>query len=125
MNAFDPSQDPTALWDEHVAAWASLNAAGIDIEPASSDPGDVARAADVASHARSSQVIARLAPLCPFPVDVYPSATCTMDHVIAQCGSCCPLQYFLYSSLRDDHFPGISPGGLSTENYQARPFTQV
>ena len=45
----------TVLWAEHTAAWAVLNAAGIDVEPASADPGDVARAADVASHARSSQ----------------------------------------------------------------------
>lgn len=44
------------LWTEHTDAWATLNAAGIDVEPSSTDPGDVARAADVASHARSSQV---------------------------------------------------------------------
>ena len=32
------------------------------------------------------------------------------------------LQYFLFSSLRDDHFPGISPGGIATENYQGAVF---
>lgn len=74
-----------ALWGEHVAAWAELNVAGIDVTPATADPGDVARAADVQSHARSSQ-------------------------------------YFLFSSLRDDHFPGISPGGLASQNYQGAVF---
>jgi trehalose/maltose hydrolase-like predicted phosphorylase len=79
------AESPTALWSDHAAAWAALNAAGIIVEPASADPSDVARAADIASHARSSR-------------------------------------YFLFSSLRDDHFPGISPGGLSTENYQGAVF---
>ena len=74
-----------ALWKEHADAWAALNAARIDVVPASSDPGEIARADDIASHARSSQ-------------------------------------YFLFSSLRDDHFPGISPGGLSTQNYQGAVF---
>ena len=31
-------------------------------------------------------------------------------------------QYFLFSSLRQDYFPGISPGGLSTQNYQGAVF---
>lgn len=79
------AQAPAALWAEHAAAWAALNAAGIDILPTSSDPGDVARAADVAAHANASQ-------------------------------------YFLFSSLRDDAVAGISPGGLSTENYQGAVF---
>lgn len=79
------AQAPAALWAEHAAAWAALNAAGVDVFPASSDPGDVARAADVAAHANASQ-------------------------------------YFLFSSLRDDAVAGISPGGLSTENYQGAVF---
>ena len=74
-----------ALWAEHAAAWTVLNAAGIDVAPASADPGDVARAADVQAHARASQ-------------------------------------YYLFSSLRDDHFAGISPGGLATQNYQGAVF---
>lgn len=74
-----------ALWAEHSGAWGALNGAGIDVEPASADPGDVARARDIGAHARSSQ-------------------------------------YFLFSSLREDHFPGISPGGLSTQNYQGAVF---
>ena len=73
------------LWNEHRAAWALLNDAGIDIIPASSDAGDIARAADIGFHARSSQ-------------------------------------YFLFSSLRDDHFVGISPGGLASQNYQGAVF---
>jgi trehalose/maltose hydrolase-like predicted phosphorylase len=73
------------LWSEHIAAWAILNDAGIDILPASNDAGDIARAADIESHARSSQ-------------------------------------YFLFSSLRDDHFIGISPGGLASQNYQGAVF---
>ena len=76
---------PGALWEEHAAAWAALNAAGIDVEPASADPGDAARAGDVAAHANASQ-------------------------------------YFLFSSLRGDAVAGISPGGLSTENYQGAVF---
>jgi hypothetical protein len=49
------AQPPTALWAEHAGAWAALNSAGIDVFPASSDPGDAARAADVAAHANASQ----------------------------------------------------------------------
>jgi hypothetical protein len=46
---------PGALWAEHAAAWAALNAPGIEVAPASADPGDVARALDIAAHAASSQ----------------------------------------------------------------------
>jgi len=74
-----------ALWDEHAEAWEALNSAGIDVFPASNDPGDMARAADIAAHANASQ-------------------------------------YFLFSSLRNDSVSGISPGGLSTENYQGAVF---
>ena len=49
------AQPAAALWAEHAAAWAALNSAGIDVAPASADPGDVARAADVAAHATASQ----------------------------------------------------------------------
>jgi len=49
------AQPAAALWAEHAAAWAALNAAGVDVAPASGDPGDVARAADVAAHANASQ----------------------------------------------------------------------
>ncbi len=79
------AQSWEALWAEHSAAWGALNSAGIDVEPASADPGEVARAADLAAHARASQ-------------------------------------YYLFSSLRQDYFPGISPGGLSTQNYQGAIF---
>jgi trehalose/maltose hydrolase-like predicted phosphorylase len=43
------------LWAEHVAAWAELLVSGVDVAPASADPGDVARAADIAAHANASR----------------------------------------------------------------------
>jgi hypothetical protein len=43
------------LFVEHSAAWASLNAAGLEVTPAmSDDPGVVARARDIAEHFASS-----------------------------------------------------------------------
>ncbi len=33
--------------------------------------------------------------------------------------------YFLYSSIRDDWFPGVSPGGASTQNYQGAVFMDM
>lgn len=42
------------LLAEHTAAWAVLNQAGIDVTAASTDPADMAMAASVAAHARSS-----------------------------------------------------------------------
>ena len=42
------------LFAEHVAGWRDINAAGIEVEPASSDPADVARALDIATHASSA-----------------------------------------------------------------------
>jgi hypothetical protein len=44
----------SALYAQHVAAWAVLGAAGVDVTPASDEPGDVARALDVATHAARS-----------------------------------------------------------------------
>ena len=33
--------------------------------------------------------------------------------------------YFLYSSLREDWFPGVSPGGAATQNYQGAVFMDM
>ena len=43
------------LWAEHLAAWAALHVSGVDVAPASDDPGDVARAQDIATHANASR----------------------------------------------------------------------
>ena len=46
---------PADLWAEHASAWAALLASGVDVAPASADPGDVARALDIATHANASR----------------------------------------------------------------------
>jgi hypothetical protein len=46
---------PASLWAEHEAAWAALHVSGVDVAPASDDPGDVARALDIATHANASR----------------------------------------------------------------------
>ena len=46
---------PASLWAEHEAAWAALHISGVDVAPASDDPGDVARALDIATHANASR----------------------------------------------------------------------
>jgi trehalose/maltose hydrolase-like predicted phosphorylase len=78
----------STLYSEHVAAWSALNFAGIDILPNSSDPADVARALDIATHASSSF-------------------------------------YYLASSVRDDWFTGISPGGISSGSYSGAVFMDM